>query len=674
MMQLGATPESDGTNFALYSGIAEGVELCFFNAAGHQTHTQFLSNCDDGIWHDFVPGCRAGQRYAYRIHGPFAAERGLRCNPAKLLVDPYARQIVNDFVWHEAVFDSKPGKGRKRRIDKQDSAPYVPLSVVTADGGPPRHQRPRVPWNETVFYESNVRGYTMLHPGVCEEDRGKFAGMRNAEVLKYLRALGVTSVELMPIHAFIDEHHLARQNLRNFWGYNTVNFFAPMPRYGSEDPLHELKDMVRGIHDAGLEVILDVVYNHTGESGFDGPTVSFRGIDNLCYYRVDAEDPSSYVNDTGCGNTLNVDHPIVRRLVVDSLGYFGEHIGVDGFRFDLAPVLGRYAHGFSNTHPLLGDISNDPRLKDLKLVAEPWDPGPGGYQLGEFPPRWAEWNDKYRDAVRKFWRGDKGTSGGLAQRMHGSADIFEYNGRPPFASVNFISSHDGYTLRDVVSYEHRHNEANGEDNRDGHSHNYSCNYGHEGDSDEPELLELRRRQRLNILATLLFSQGTPMLLAGDEFGNTQHGNNNAYAQDNEIGWLDWSGLDTDPDFFEQVRELIWLRRETALLRIDEYVHDSLPTTDGRIDIGWINAAGEFKHDHEWSESKAFTLTMSERMNDGTESAVAISINSHHEEVTIRLPATAHRWRVSWSNGVMSESLATDRTLTLAGRSAALLKR
>jgi len=674
MIPLGSTPEADGTHFALYSGVAEDVELCFFDAAGRQTRTRFLSNCDDGVWHDFIPGCYAEQRYGYRVHGPWAPDRGLRCNPAQILIDPYARQIEGDFVWDAAVFDSKPGNGRKRVIDTRDSAPYVPLSVVTADNIPPQHSRPRIPWKETIFYESNVRGYTMQHPAVAEADRGKFAGIQNAEVLRYLKALGVTSIELMPIHAFIDEHHLARQNLRNFWGYNTVNFFAPMPRYGGDQPLNELKDMVRAIHDAGLEVILDVVYNHTGESGFDGPTISFRGIDNLCYYRVDAEDPSSYINDTGCGNTLNVDNPVVRRLVVDSLGYFGEHIGVDGFRFDLAPVLGRYSHGFSNTHPLLGDISNDTRLRNLKLIAEPWDPGPGGYQLGEFPPRWAEWNDKYRDSVRKFWRGDDGSSGALAQRMHGSADVFESNGRPPFASVNFVCSHDGYTLQDVVSFEQRHNEANGEDNRDGHSHNYSCNYGSEGDSDEPELRELRRRQRLNILATLLFSQGTPMLLAGDEFGNSQNGNNNAYAQDNEIGWLDWSGLNTDPKFTEQVRELIWLRRETALLRIEDYVHDSLPTNDGSIDIGWINAAGEIKHDHEWFESKAFTLTMSARRKNGTETALAISINSHHEEATIRLPATAHNWRVSYSNGVKAETLATNRTLTLAGRSIALLQR
>lgn len=672
MMQLGATPETDGTYFALYSGVAEGVELCFFDATGQQSQTQYLENGDAGIWHAFVPGCHAGQRYGYRVHGPWAPERGLRCNPAKLLIDPYARQIEGDFVWHDAVFDSKQGDQQQRVIDERDSAPFVPRSVVTGTKIPPQHKRPHIPWKETIFYESNVRGYTMQHPAVAEAERGKFAGLQNADVLDYLKALGITSIELMPIHAFIDEHHLARRDLRNFWGYNTVNFFAPMPRYGGDQPLQELKDMVRAIHDAGLEVVLDVAYNHTGESGFDGPTVSFRGIDNLCYYRVDANDPSSYVNDTGCGNTVNVDHPQVRRLIVDSLGYYAEHVGVDGFRFDLATILGRHPHGFSTTHPLLGEISNDPRLRNLKLVAEPWDPGPGGYRLGEFPARWAEWNDQYRDSVRKFWRGDKGSSGALAQRMHGSADIFEVNGRPPFASVNFISSHDGFTLQDVVSYEHRHNEANGEDNRDGHAHNYSCNYGQEGD--DPGLKELRRRQRLNFLATLLFSQGTPMLLAGDEFGNSQNGNNNAYAQDNKTGWLDWSGLQQDPDFVEQVRELIWLRRESALLRIEDYVHDSLPTNGGSIDIGWINAAGEIKHDHEWSESKAFTLTVSARREDGAESALAIAINSHHEETTIRLPATPHRWRVSYSNGIISKTLATNRTLTLDGRSIALLQR
>jgi len=665
-MQLGSTPSADGTQFALWSGVAERVELCFFDAEGHQTETRFLHSGDDGVWHDFVPGCQSGQRYGYRVHGLWAPDHGMRCNPAKLLIDPYARQIEGNFAWHDAVFDQKKG-----RICKSDSAPYIPRSIVTASHDRP-HTRPRVPWTETIFYECNLRGYTMRHPAVDEVDRGKFAGMRNAEVLAYIKALGITSIELMPIHAFIDEHHLAKQNLHNFWGYNTVSFFAPMPRYGGADPVAELRDMVHAIHEAGLEVILDVVYNHTGEGEGTGPTLSFKGIDNLAYYRTDPDNPESYINDTGCGNTVNVDHPRVRELIVNSLGYYAEDIGVDGFRFDLAPVLGRYAHGFSMTHPLLGDISNDKRLRNLKLIAEPWDPGPGGYQLGNFPPRWAEWNDKYRDTVRSFWRGDDGTSGPLAQRMHGSADLFENSSRPPFASVNFITSHDGFTLQDVVSYEQRHNEANGEDNRDGHSHNYSCNYGHEGETEDPELIALRRQQRMNLLATLLCSQGTPMILAGDEFGNTQFGNNNGYAQDNEIGWLDWSRLEQDADFAEQVRELIWLRRETPLLRIENYVHDILQSGSETIQIQWINAAGKIKKEHEWHGSKAFTLMMSTTDAAGLVSAVAISVNSHHDSTELRLPSMPGGWRTLFTTGAEADSRLEGRRLTLGGRVIALL--
>lgn len=674
-MQLGATPSSDGTHFAIYSAVAERVELCFFDVAGNQVNRHFLSNCDDGVWHDFLPGCRAGQHYGFRIHGPWAPERGLRCNPAKLMLDPYARTIDGEFIWHDAVFDYEHGGNEGiTKLCTQDSAPFVPRSVVCDADTAPRHRRPRVPWKDTIFYECNVRGYTMQHPAVEQVERGKFGGMSNGDVLAYIKALGVTSIELMPIQAFIDEHHLARQGLRNFWGYNTVGFFAPMPRYGNRAPLHELKEMVHCIHDAGLEVILDVAYNHTGEGDSRGPSLIFRGIDNLTYYRVEPGNPAIYINDTGCGNTVNCDHPRVRQLVVDSLVYFAENIGVDGFRFDLASVLGRHSDGYSVAHPLLTEIGNDARLAKLKLIAEPWDPGPGGYQLGQFPPRWAEWNDKYRDTIRRFWRGDHGLSGATAQRMHGSADVFEGNGRPPFASVNFVTSHDGFTLHDTVSYELRHNEANGEDNRDGHSQNYSCNYGEEGESNDKDRLLLRRRQRLNMLACLFFSQGTPMLLAGDEFGNTQQGNNNAYAQDNPIGWLDWSGLDKDPEFTNQVRDLVWLRRETALLRIEDYIHDSLPTSDGSIQIRWINTAGEIKRDDEWSESKAFTLLMTAKGSGDSESALAIAINSFHEPVTLRLPTTARPWRISFSSDAQSDALKNKRTLALGGRSIALLQR
>ena len=430
--------------------------------------------------------------------------------------------------------------------------------------------------------------------GIDEKHRGKFSGLRNKKIVEYIKALGITSVELMPVYAFIDEHHLVDQSLRNLWGYNSISFFAPMPRYANGDADIELRDVVRTFHDAGLEVILDVAYNHTGEGGADGPTISFRGIDNLTYYRTPPYEPGEYINDTGCGNTLNVEHPRVRKLIVESLAYFSEVMGVDGFRFDLATILGRRDHGFSKGHPLLLDISNDPRLAKTKLVAEPWDPGPGGYQLGNFPPRWAEWNDVYRDGVREFWRGDHGKSGVLARRIHGSADIFEASGRGPDASVNFVTAHDGFTLRDTVSYVHRHNEANGEDNRDGHASNYSSNFGVEGDTDDEAINRQRRRQRLNLLATLMMSQGTPMILAGDEFGNSQNGNNNAYAQDNETGWLDWSGLETDPQFTEQVRELIWLRREIPLLRLQQYVHGTLELPDGSVRVDWINQEGDTK--------------------------------------------------------------------------------
>ena len=666
---LGSTPLADGTNFAIYSSVAERVELCFFDSERNQTGSSFLPECDDGVWHGFAAGCGVGQRYGYRVHGPWNPEQGLRCNPAKLLLDPYAREIDGEFVWADAVFDFSAGT--EYAICTEDSAGYVPFSVVSPVDSIALHSRPRIPWSETIIYECNMRGYTMRHPDVSLSDRGRFSGMRNKDVLAYIKALGITSIELLPIQAYVDEHHLAQQRLRNYWGYNSIGFLAPMPRYGTSV---ELCEMVRSIHDAGLEVILDVAYNHTAEGGFRGPTFSFRGIDNLAYYRTHADNPAEYVNDTGCGNTINVDHPRVRELILESLGHFAAHVGVDGFRFDLASILGRHDHGFSKTHPLLDEISNDERLKSLKLIAEPWDPGPGGYQLGNFPQGWAEWNDQYRDTVRKFWRGDEGISGALAQRMHGSADLFENNCRPPFASVNFLSSHDGFTLRDVVSYEHRHNEANGEDNRDGHGHNYSCNYGTEGDSDCPELDSLRRRQRLNMLATLMLSQGTPMLLAGDEFGNSQQGNNNAYAQDNETGWLDWSGLQEDPDFVDQVRELIWLRRESALLRIEEYVHGSLRHGNSNIEISWINRDGDHKHGDEWAYSRAFTLQIKSSNDRGQASVIAIAINGNHEPTTLCVPAPkgATAWRIAFTSCNELDDEVAGENLELSGRSIALL--
>jgi len=661
---LGPTPDQDGTNFALFSSIAEKVELCLFDSDGRQTTIHILPGHDDGVWHGYLPGCAPGQRYGFRVHGPYDPDRGLRCNPSNLLIDPYARRLHGEFLWNDPVFDT----------NEHDSAGSVPLSVVTGAGVSSEHHKPRVPWDESIFYECNVRGYTMRHPAVDEKDRGKFSGLSNKKVLEYIKALGITSVELMPVYAFIDEHHLAEQGLRNFWGYNTISFFAPMPRYANGDADIELRDMVRSIHDAGLEVILDVAYNHTGESGADGPTLSFRGIDNLTYYRALPHEPGEYINDTGCGNTLNVEHPRVRQLVIDSLAYFSESVGVDGFRFDLATILGRRHHGFSKGHPLLLDISNDERLVDTKLIAEPWDPGPGGYQLGNFPPRWAEWNDIYRDDVRQFWRGDLGKSGVLARRLHGSADIFEVSGRGPVSSVNLVTAHDGFTLRDTVSYVNRHNEANGEGNRDGHSNNYSCNYGVEGDSDDEEIIRQRRRHGLNLLGTLLMSQGTPMVLAGDEFGNSQRGNNNAYAQDNETGWLDWSGLDDEPLFAELVRKLIWLRRETPLLRLPQYVHGTLGLADSIVRIDWINQFGDSKHETEWAHSRAFTKVISNRKHDGSESAVAILVNAHEESAEMRLSRsdTVRDWRLAFCSSKKEPQLKDSRDVTMPAQSIALL--
>jgi len=668
---LGATPDSSGTNFAIYSAIAERVELCLFDDDGALIRQWDLPECTNAVWHGFLPGCGAGQRYGYRVHGPFDPSDGLRCNPAKLLLDPYAREIVGEFTWDPAVFDYTEEQG-ELRINADDSASFVPKCVVRGSFDDQHTAGPAISWGDTIFYECNVRGFTMRHPALDESERGTFDGLCHKEVLAHLKALGVTSIELMPVQTFIDERHLVEQNLRNFWGYNTVGFFAPMQRYARGDAVAEFRDMVRTLHDAGFEVIMDVAYNHTGEGDHLGPALFFRGVDNRTYYRTEPDDHGTYINDTGCGNTVNIDHIRVRQLVLDSLDYWASDMGVDGFRFDLAAILGRRSDGFSPTHPFLAEISNLSSLRNLKLVAEPWDPGPGGYQLGHFPPRWAEWNDRYRDTLRSFWRGDEGTSGELARRLHGSADLFEASQRPPYASVNFVASHDGFTLMDVVSYEQRHNEANGEDNRDGHSHNLSSNYGVEGPSDDGSINEMRRRQRLNMLATLLFSQGTPMLLAGDELGNTQHGNNNAYAQDNETSWLDWS--DVDQEFAEQVRELVWLRRETPLLRIDEYLHGTLSREGSTVKNYWLNKYGEIKRSDQWAVSDAFIALIEEISGTAGITAIAILINRYHKRTIQKLPSSslATNWRVVFSSGRNPGATINDLDVTVPGQSITFL--
>ena len=571
---LGASWDGSGVNFALFAAGASSVELCLFDAAGQQQRCSDLPHCDGGVFHGYLPDCQPGQHYGYRVHGPYDPPKGLFYNPSKLLIDPYARHLSGAVLQSDALYghDVSIDPRAPMRRSKLDSAAFMPKAIVSSKKPVIMHPRPNIPWAETIIYELNVRGYTMRHPAVPEADRGRFLGLTNKKVLEYIKALGVTAVELMPVQSFVDEGFLGDRGLRNFWGYNSINFFAPETRLYSADGIQEFRDMVNAIHEAGLEVILDVVYNHTSEGGKHGPTLSFRGIDNLSYYRTPTELPGEYVNDTGCGNTLNADSPAVQKLVVDSLRYWTQDMGVDGFRFDLCPILGRSPKGFDAQHPLLAQIESDPKLADAKLIAEPWDIGPGGYQLGQFSGRWSEWNDQYRDSLRRFWRGDDNQAATLARRLHGSADIFESKRRTPRASINFVSSHDGFTLLDTVTYEQRHNQANGEENRDGHQHNFSKNYGVEGPSNIAKINELRRRQRLNMLASLMLSQGTPMLLAGDEFGNSQRGNNNAYAQDNDIGWIDWSDIEKDPGFVDSVRMLVWLRRNHALLRHDDYRH------------------------------------------------------------------------------------------------------
>ena len=641
----GATWDGDGVNFALFSENAEAVELCLFDPAGFETKRYELPECKDGVWAGYLPNCAPGQLYGYRVRGPYDPSAGLRFNPNKLLLDPYAKALAGEFRWRPEVYGFDPDRpDDPAALSSSDSAPFVPKAVVVGERTRPK-RGPHIPWAETILYETHVRGYTMRHPAVPAAERGKFAGMRNREVLAYLRSLGVTSVELMPIQAFLDEKFLCDKGLRNYWGYNTIGFFAPEPRYlgGSID---EFRDMVEAIHDAGLEVVLDVVYNHTAEGNQEGPTICFRGIDNPTYYRLMPHDSSKYVNDTGCGNTTNVDHAQVRRLILDSLRYWVTDMGVDGFRFDLAPILGRTSAGYDREHAFFSELETDPVLSRVKLIAEPWDVGPGGYQLGNFPSSWAEWNDHYRDTLRQFWRGDAHQIGEFANVYLGSAERFETSNRGPWATVNYIASHDGFTLADVVAYEQRHNEANGEENRDGHQHNHSYNYGVEGPTDDPAIGALRRRQRLNMLATVLLSQGSPMLLAGDEFGNSQAGNNNAYPQDNETGWLDWSGLAADPDFQHQARALIRLRREVALLHQTHHLHGYHHNAAEFSDIEWLGENGERLSADAWQQGHTLSVLLCDTEREiypgDAIQAVAVLFNTAAEPTLMQLPRVAEK--------------------------------
>ncbi len=600
---LGATWDGRGTNFALYSAHAEKVELCLFDAKGRrETDRLTLYEFTNNIWHGYLSGIRPGTLYGYRVHGPYAPREGHRFNPHKLLVDPYAKAITEDLTLNDVHFGYKLGHPRGDMImDHRDSARFTPKGIVmdpTFHWGDDR--APRTPYPQTVIYELHPRGYTMKHPKVPEPLRGTCAGLSDPAILKHLKDLGITAVELLPVMPAVDEYHLVQNGMRNFWGYNPFTFFAVSPRYLSRRLVHEFKTMVRIFHDAGLEVLLDVVYNHTGEGDHHGPTISLRGIDNFSYYRLQDTDRRYYIDDTGCGNNLNMENPSVVRMVMDSLRYWAGVMHVDGFRFDLASTLGRRHSGFDPTGPFLAAMAQDPLLAQCKIIAEPWDIGPGGYQLGRFPPGWAEWNDRFRDGVRRYWVGEKGRVPDLASRLTGSSDFFNHDGRRPDASINFITAHDGFTLQDLVSYNRKHNDANDEDNRDGTDNNNSWNCGVEGPTSDLEVRRLRRRQKRNLMATLLLSQGTPMILAGDEMGNTQNGNNNAYCQDNAIGWTHWD-LDTpeNASFLAFTQTLIRLRMAHPVFRRMKFFLGQRPDGESLKDITWLGPGGGEMTQEDW---------------------------------------------------------------------------
>ncbi|MDR0342755.1 MAG: glycogen debranching protein GlgX, partial [Nocardiopsaceae bacterium] len=557
---LGATFDGAGTSFALFSEVAERVELCLFDEAGTEARVP-LREVDGFVWHGYLPGIQPGQRYGYRVHGPYDPAAGNRCNPAKLLLDPYAKAIEGAVRWDPAVFSYPFGHPDER--NDADSAPHVPRSVVSNPYFDWDVDRPpRVPYHETVIYEAHVSGLTKLHPAVPDGERGTYRGLAHPALIEHFQRLGVTAVELLPVHQFVTDNVLAQRGLANYWGYNTIGFFAPHNAYAAAgaggEQVQEFKSMVRELHAAGIEVILDVVYNHTAEADHMGPTLCFRGIDNAAYYRLRADDKRYYLDYTGCGNSLNVRHPHALQLIMDSLRYWVTEMHVDGFRFDLASALARELHDVDRLSAFFDLVQQDPVVSQVKLIAEPWDVGEGGYQVGNFPPQWTEWNGKYRDATRDFWRGQPGTLPEFASRLAGSSDLYEASGRRPFASINFVTCHDGFTLTDLVSYNAKHNEANGEGNADGSDDNRSWNCGAEGPTGDPAVGDLRARQKRNCLATLFFSQGVPMLPAGDELGRTQQGNNNAYCQDNEISWVNCD--DADASLLDYVRTLSWLRR------------------------------------------------------------------------------------------------------------------
>jgi len=646
---LGATFTGEGVNFAIRSRAATRVDVCLYDASGErETARLTLPKKTGAVFHGFVEQelARVGTLYGIRVHGPYDPREGYRFNANKLLIDPWARDIVGEPKWHPSIlgYDAKDPEGLKP--DLADSAAAMPRCRVI-DGAFDWNgdKLPAVPWRDSLIYELHVKGFTQLHPDVPPEWRGKYLALTVPAVIDHLKSLGVTAVELMPVHAMMSEGFLSEKGLTNYWGYNPMAWYAPTDRYAVKDPVIELKQAVKALHKAGIEVILDVVYNHTAEGNELGPTLNFKGIDNRAYYFHRAADRRFYDDVTGCGNTVACDHPIVQSDILNSLRYFAEEFRIDGFRFDLATVLGRDRSGFNANSAFFAMIAADPVLAYVKLIAEPWDLGLGGYQLGNFPQGWAEWNDRFRDTMRAFWHGGRRMVGGYAERFAGSSDLFRRNGRKPTASINFIAAHDGFTLRDTVSYNQRHNEANLEDNRDGHSNNHSWNGGMEGPTDDVAVIALRRRQVRNLLTTLFFAQGVPMLLAGDELYRTQRGNNNAYCQDNEISWIDWSGLKEDDSLLQFVRSLAALRRAHPELRRDTFLKGALHTTHSR-DISWWHPGGHELADHEWNDPDLRCLAVG---FGGTASApdLLLLLNPTEGECEFSLPwlSSSQRWDV-----------------------------
>jgi isoamylase len=658
---LGASWDGQGVNFALFSAHATKVVLCLFDQAGkEELHRIELPEFTDEIWHGYVTGLRPGTVYGFRVHGPHEPEHGHRFNANKLLLDPYARQHVGQLQWDDACYGYKVGaENADLSFDERDSAPFVPKCVVVDPEFRWRlttTRRRAIPWSQTVIYELHVKGYTKRHPAIPRRRRGTYAGLADKHVVEYIKSLGVTAIELLPVCTFVVERHLQEKGLTNYWGYNSIGFFAPDPRYASDpsNTLNEFKQLIARYHDAGIEVILDVVYNHTAEGNELGPTLSFKGIDNASYYRLNAEDPRYYVNDTGTGNTLNLSNPRVLQMVTDSLRYWHQETNVDGFRFDLGTILARESNGFAQRSGFLTVCSQDPVLQEVKKIAEPWDVGPDGYKLGAFPPGWAEWNDKFRDTSRDFWKGNSSV-GELAERLAASAPIFNHQGRKPWTSVNFVTVHDGFTLNDLVSYNEKHNDANGENNKDGTSDNRSWNCGAEGPTDNPEILKLREKQTRNFLATLLLAQGLPMLLAGDEFHRTQQGNNNAYCQDNGISWVDWSLAEKNRSTIDFVQRLTFLRKLYPVLRRNRFLTGAYNEELGVKDVAWIHPSGAEMNDETWKDQSVRCIAMlldgraqatgiRERGSDAT---LLLIFNSFHEPVKFVLPETVDGkgWRL-----------------------------